>query len=183
MAYEFDDDAIRARVEKRLAPLKKLRRLRLWLLLNVGMFLSFLVVSQSYRPDSSIFWEVLQKTGTHFSSTTQKWEDYTYASYQPYPLVVFILVAWFALVVIHAIQVWAAFRHEGAIRREMERETNLELERLRLQVELAKNQRLARGDEDDEAVPLEKIKRAARLGDDGELLSEESPRATRREQV
>ncbi len=177
MEYESSDyDTLRARVEKRLAPMNKLRRLRLWLFLNLGMFIGFMVL-QSSSPDNSIFVKVIQNSGTWFNPTTGQTETWTGTGYQTYPLVIFISVVWFFLIIAHAIHIWSANRHERAIQREMERETNLELERLRLQVEMMRSERLTHADE---AYTTEKAKRALQLGDDGELLPEDKPRAARR---
>jgi hypothetical protein len=177
MATERPDyDTIRQRAEKRLEPLKKLRRLRLMFLLNLGLFIGMMFTVYS-RATNSIFYQTFTEIYPSIDPLTNKEYTYEYTYTQPYPLVILISIVWFFLVLAHAIHVWSAYRHERAIQREMERETTLELERLRLQVELAKSGRLV-SDEDDYVA--EKSKRTMRLSDDGELLSEEQPRTVSR---
>lgn len=171
-----DYETIRQRVEKRLEPQKKLRRMWLWFFANVGLFVGYLALL-SADPNNSIFVKVIKETGTYFDPATNKTETLTYTSYQTYPLVVLISVVWFFLLLAHFIQVISAYRHERRIQREVEREMNLEMERLRLQVELLKH---GRGDAvDDDLYAAEKAKRTIQLSDDGELITEE-PRAISR---
>lgn len=96
--------------------------------------------------------------------TTGVMEPFTYTIAEPYPFMTFIVTVWFFILLAHLIHVWSAYRHERAIQREMERESALELERLRLEVELARSKR---------GYEPEKSKRGVQLTDDGELYTEE----------
>jgi hypothetical protein len=175
-----DYDDIRRRAEKRLEPLKRLWRLRLWFFLNVGLAFGAIALINSSR-DSSIFWQVTTETGSYVNEITRQTESYSFTTYEIYPLVIFIQIVWFFLLIAHAMHIWSAYRHERAIQREVERETALELERLRLQVELARyGQRGDLYDADSDPDAQEKVKRTVRLSDDGELLSAESPQTARR---
>ncbi len=77
-------------------------------------------------------------------------------------------MAWFALIVVHVIITWMAFGRERMIQREVNRE--MELEKMRLQIELTRARGL-----DSEPDELEKPKRGVSLTDDGELHFEETP--------
>jgi hypothetical protein len=92
--------------------------------------------------------------------------------WQPYPLVALLSLIWFVLVILHIINIWAAFGRERVIQHEMDRE--MELEKLRLQLALGEVHRPDVPDDE-----REKPKRVAGLSDDGELVLKLNLRAAK----
>ncbi len=165
----IDYERVRARTEKRLAPLLALRKRRMWLYIHI---VAFVVLNGI---EYSLFWSPLffdSVSTTHeFSGNT-----YTFVAHSPYPLVILMSAIWLVALIGFAINVTTAFRREGFIQREMK--DDLELERLRMMASLARG---GSGVPDyiDPPEMGEKFKRNLLLGDDGELIAEEEDRPRR----
>ena len=167
----IDHETVRARVEKRLEPRLKLLRRRAWLIAHFVIFLAGMLIIYSTEFGKSIFYwsssytipasRFLDADGKPFEIAAQ-----TVWTSQPYPATNLLTVLWFLAIVIYALNLWSAFSRERAIQREVDRE--MELEKMRMQLELGGAGR-ASGNEPD----AEKPKRVARLSDDGELLYEQ----------
>src|SRR4051812_23685362 len=104
---QIDHEAIRARVEKRLAPRMRLLRKRSWLFAHVIVYLGamaliyssnltnhapFFFVTSYATPESSF----LDSSGTMITIPSQ-----TYENWQAYPLVTFLSWVWLVLVFWH----------------------------------------------------------------------------------
>ncbi len=167
----IDYEAVRARVEKRLEPRMRLLRRRAWLFAHILIFVAVMLLIYNTGHDGSLFF-----FSTSHSVPENSFTDiatgapviipgYTYLEWQPYALVSLLSFGWLLLVILHALNVWMAFGRERVIQREMDRE--MELEKMRLQLELA--QAGSAGAIDGES---EKPKRGTVLADDGELSFE-----------
>jgi hypothetical protein len=168
----IDYEAVRDQVERRLAPRIRLLRRRWWLFAHIAIFLTIMAFIHVNDHTGSLFYY-----STSGTVATQSFPDpgggtpitipeYTYINWQPYPLVSFISAIWFIVLILHVLNIWMAFGRERLIQREMDRE--IELERMRLQLELAHATGMPADDH-----TSEKPKRLVRLSDDGELLHEE----------
>jgi hypothetical protein len=171
MADQYlDHESVRARVEQRLAPRMRLLRRRFWLFAHIVIFITTMLtiysggnhansplyfLADTYTIPASSF---LGPTGETINIAAQ-----TFESWQPYPLVTFLSLVWFIVLILHIVNIWAAFGRERLIQREMDRE--MELEKMRLQLALAGANQRNIPDTD-----LEKPKRVASLSDDGELI-------------
>jgi len=158
-----DYHRIRAYAEERLKPMLRLQRQRALLFFNVLMFLvvNALVYSQS---DNPIFWNIQQRQFSDYNGVIQ-----TYTTVTPYNSVIAASLIWFVLLIIHAFSVTVAFRHEGAIQRQMNKEA--ELEKLYLSIELARLGGTAEPLSQTSQRVSEKLKRTVSLTDDGELIA------------
>src|SRR5262249_3628747 len=93
----------------------------------------------------------------------------SYYTYSPYFLVSLVTFMWPVLLIFYMLTYLTASRRERIIERAMERE--LDLEKMRLQVELAQAQ-------NDMGIDThEKLKRTVSLSDDGELVFDEDSSA------
>ncbi len=160
--FEIDHEVLRARAEKRLQPQVRLWwRRRLLYAMVLGFVLYTIFVSGPY----SVYVQLLVRLRLGV------WRDYDFVqtgSTDFIAIAAAIWVLWGLLIPVYALSVILAYGRERAIQREMNRE--MELETLRLQLELARARGLS--SEPDE---LEKPKRAVSLADDGELHFEETP--------
>jgi hypothetical protein len=166
----IDYEAVRDQVQRRLAPRIRLLRRRWWLFAHIAIFLIIMAFVHVNDHTGSLFYYSTSGTvaaqsfpGPNGSTTIP---EYTYTNWQPYPLATAISAIWFIVLILHVLNIWIAFGRERLIQREMDRE--IELERMRLQLELAHVTGSSAGDNE-----VEKPKRLVRLSDDGELLHEE----------
>jgi hypothetical protein len=169
----LDHESIRARVEKRLAPRIRLLRRRFWLFAHIVIFVVTMLVIYSGGNHANSPLYFLADTHTIparvFPSPDGapiNFPAQTFEVWQPYPLVTFLSLVWFVVVVLHIVNIWAAFSRERVIQREMDRE--MELEKMRLQLALANA-----SEQNAPNAEREKPKRGASLADDGELVFEE----------
>ncbi len=172
----LDPEAIRARVERRLAPRMRLLWRRAWLFAHLALFAiaMYLIYADAH---TSIFYfstsytvpgyTVPNPAGTMITIPSQ-----TFQMRQPYPVVSLLSWVWLLLLIFHGLTVWMAFARERTVQRELERE--LELEKMKLQLELARLNHSSMMD----SAP-EKPKRVTGLADDGELVLEDAPASQR----
>ncbi len=163
MSYDdrIDPEQLRAHVIKKLEPQLRLQRQKLVFLLNIALFATFEILIYVNQPQSP-FWLRSTHAYTDFNGVPA-----TYTDYQVAPLVTTLGLLWFGLLVVHAGWVFLNHARERLIRREVERE--YELEKMRLQVELIRANRSSPPD----SYTEEKRKRSLHLADDGELAASE----------
>jgi len=174
MADQYlDHESVRARVEQRLAPRIRLLRRRFWLFAHIVIFIATIlaIYSGGNHENSPLYFlaDTYTMPARSFSGPTGDVINIaaqTFESWQPYPLVTFLSLVWFIVLILHIVNIWAAFGRERLIQREMDRE--MELEKMRLQLALA-----GVNGRDIPDVELEKPKRVANLSDDGELVFED----------
>ncbi len=168
MANESTDyEQIRQRVEKRLEPRLKLRRRRTWFFVHIVVFVVVTAVLYSDPAHNTALYQSIIET----------YDTFTWTRYEPYSLAILASVLWFVALIAQGLLTWGAFQREKFIQREVDREMAQEIEKLRLQIELAK----ASGYVDETgAYSAEKAKRTVRLSDDGELIEEAAPQPLRR---
>ena len=82
--------------------------------------------------------------------------------YEMWPLVSLLALVWPLALLFHLLFYWSKSRHERMIQKEMGSE--LELEKIRLQIELERAR---------QGLPLEKLKRYYALTDDAELIEDD----------
>lgn len=165
MSYDsIDYQRIRARTEQRIMPLLRLYRRRIWLF---GHIVAFLLLNwfMYSSPWNATFFSTEETSYVNFDGTSG-----TFTRHFPYSALLLISVIWLIALVYYALNLWADFRREGFIQREMNKEA--ELERLRLSIVLA---RFGESVDDPLSQTLqrksEKPKRTVSLSDDGELIA------------
>ncbi len=150
----------------------RLLRRRAWLFAHLAVFAIVMILIYS-SGSNSIFYFSTSYTLPGYNvpdpaSTVIAIPSQTYQVWQPYASVSLLSWVWLLLLIFHGLTVWMAFARERTVQREIERE--LELEKMRLQLELA---RLNKSDVMDSEQ--EKPKRVTGLSDDGELVLEDQP--------
>ncbi|MHB8628965.1 MAG: hypothetical protein ACYDBJ_19655 [Aggregatilineales bacterium] len=163
MSYDdrIDPQELRARVLRRIEPQLRLQRQKAILIVHIVLFIATLIFVMS-GPQQGPFWLSIQSSYTDPSGVIR-----FYPEYQIAPLVSALGLLWYGLLMVHAGWVFLNHARERLIRREVERE--YELEKMRLQVELIRANRSSPPDPYSE----EKRKRSLRLADDGELAASE----------
>jgi len=161
----IDHQAVRARVEQQLAPRFRLLRKRMWLLAHIGLFIMAGIILHSPYGNPIFFQSIVHDIpgGSYppFPGTTDPIviPPSQYTEYVPHFLTSVVAVIRAFLLILHILMYWTAWRRERIIETAMSRE--LELEKMRLQIELARL--------NGETPEGEKRKRSLSLSDDGEL--------------
>src|SRR5215218_7146914 len=117
----IDHEAIRARVERRLAPRIHLLQRRARLFIHIFVFLAAMALI--YSTNSPLFHYVENYTiGAYsFPNPEGKLIDMpaqTYQMHQIYPVISALSWIWFLLVIFHILTIWRAFSRERMIQRE-----------------------------------------------------------------
>ncbi len=151
----LDQDEIRARVQRQLAPQLRMRRQRL---LAFAHFVTFVIVNAVFYSYGALVFDVEQTLHPTYDPVLNGF------MVPAVPVVFIISLFWLALLVVHIISFFARSGRERLIARATNHE--LELEKLRLQADIARHS-------DASDASTEKVKRKARLSDDGELIYED----------
>src|SRR5687767_6346181 len=115
----LDHESVRARVEKRLAPRIRLMRRRFWLFAHIVIFIAtmLLIYNGNNHASSPLYYlaNTFTRPATSFSNASGGLVEIpaqTFEVWQPYPLVTFLSLVWFVLVILHIVNIWAAFGRE-----------------------------------------------------------------------
>ncbi len=163
----LDYERIRATVEKRLEPQRRLRQHWLWLILN--FILWFILNLVLYSLQSPLLGFAKDILATTYDETGKVLSSQVLGTmWQAYPLTIAFTALWFFILVVMGINLFAAGRHERRVQQAITHE--VELEKMRLQLELERL-RQSTGD-------VEKAKRTLKLSDDGELVYDDDHQGT-----
>ncbi len=163
----IDHDRVRARVEKRLEPRLSLMRQRNWLLLHIVVFVALALLFATSQSNAWLYAATIHDVPSYNMTDpmTQQvvvMQGFTYTTYEPYLLVSLMTLIWPIVLLFHLLRYWSRSRRERIIEKEMGRE--LELETIRLQIELERAR---------QGISAEKVKRDYGFGDDVEIVDDE----------
>jgi hypothetical protein len=149
MDERFDPEIIQQRVLTRNKGTRHISHQSILLGLNIAFF--FAALAFMYGDSDSPFMVERLNSATGYSHWT------------PSGIAMSITLGWMVLIFVHILWFVAAYFNERRIRKEIKQETQMayDLERMRLQVELAQAQR------------GEKAKRGLQISDEGEIMMEE----------